>query len=69
MAILKIAKMGHPILLQKAKEVDDPTDPKIKRKLFLTTIIATIIWVPVCLIIIFEVITISDINFYNKLRG
>ena len=30
MAILKIAKMGHPILLQKAKEVDDPTDPKIK---------------------------------------
>ena len=30
MAILKIAKMGHPILLQKAKKVDDPTDPKIK---------------------------------------
>ena len=30
MAILKIAKMGHPILLQKAKKVDDPTDPIIK---------------------------------------
>ena len=31
MAILKIAKMGHPLLLQKAKEVDDPTSPKIKK--------------------------------------
>ncbi len=30
MAILKIAKMGHPILLKKAKKVEDPTDPKIK---------------------------------------
>tara|TARA_B100000686_G_scaffold342408_1_gene421516 strand:- start:25620 stop:26141 length:522 start_codon:yes stop_codon:yes gene_type:complete len=30
MAILKIAKMGHPILLEKAKKVDDPTSPKIK---------------------------------------
>lgn len=31
MAILKIAKMGHPLLLQKAKEVDDPTSPQIKQ--------------------------------------
>jgi peptide deformylase len=31
MAILKIAKMGHPLLLQKAKEVSDPTSPEIKK--------------------------------------
>tara|TARA_B110000914_G_scaffold132184_1_gene115508 strand:- start:606 stop:1115 length:510 start_codon:yes stop_codon:yes gene_type:complete len=31
MAILKIAKMGHPLLLQKAKEVNDPTSPEIKK--------------------------------------
>tara|TARA_B110000008_G_scaffold239024_1_gene245552 strand:+ start:61 stop:570 length:510 start_codon:yes stop_codon:yes gene_type:complete len=31
MAILKIAKMGHPILLQKAKEVNDPTSPEIEK--------------------------------------
>jgi peptide deformylase len=31
MAILKIAKMGHPILLKKAQKVDDPTSPDIKR--------------------------------------
>ena len=30
MAILKIAKMGHPILSKKAKIVDDPTDKKIR---------------------------------------
>jgi peptide deformylase len=31
MAILKIAKMGHPLLLQKAKKVSDPTSPEIKK--------------------------------------
>ena len=31
MAILKIAKMGHPVLLKKAKKVEDPTAPKIKK--------------------------------------
>lgn len=31
MAILKIARMGHPILLARAAEVDDPTDPEIHR--------------------------------------
>ncbi|MBT4711778.1 MAG: peptide deformylase [Alphaproteobacteria bacterium] len=31
MAILKIARMGHPVLLQKAEEVPDPTAPEIKQ--------------------------------------
>jgi peptide deformylase len=31
MAILKIARMGHPILLRRAAEVPDPTDPEIRR--------------------------------------
>jgi peptide deformylase len=31
MAILKIAKMGHPVLRQRAAEVPDPTAPEIKR--------------------------------------
>jgi peptide deformylase len=31
MAILKIARMGHPVLLQKAAPVDDPTSPEIRR--------------------------------------
>ena len=30
MAILKIAKMGHPVLRQPAEAVDDPTTPEIK---------------------------------------
>ncbi len=31
MAILKIARMGHPVLLQKAEPVADPTAPEIRR--------------------------------------
>ena len=31
MAILKIARMGHPVLRQRAAEIPDPTSPDIKR--------------------------------------
>ena len=31
MAILKIARMGHPVLRRRADEVTDPTAPEIKR--------------------------------------
>ncbi len=31
MAILKIARMGHPVLLQRAESVPDPTAPEIRR--------------------------------------
>ena len=31
MAILKIARMGHPVLLGRAEPVADPTDPEIRR--------------------------------------
>jgi peptide deformylase len=31
MAILKIARMGHPVLLQRAEPVADPGDPEIRR--------------------------------------
>ena len=31
MAVLRIAKMGNPILLQKAASVEDPTAPEIRR--------------------------------------
>lgn len=31
MALLKIARMGHPVLLARAKEVEDPTSPEIRR--------------------------------------
>ncbi|MEC7537606.1 MAG: peptide deformylase, partial [Pseudomonadota bacterium] len=31
MAILKIAKMGHPVLRRPAEEVVDPTAPEIRR--------------------------------------
>lgn len=31
MAILKIARMGHPVLLRRADPIDDPTSPEIRR--------------------------------------
>ena len=31
MAILKIARMGHPVLLRRAVPVPDPTDPEVRR--------------------------------------
>ena len=31
MAILKIARMGHPVLIQRAEPVADPTAPEIRR--------------------------------------
>ena len=31
MAILKIARMGHPVLLREAEQVPDPTAPEIRR--------------------------------------
>ena len=31
MAILKIARMGHPVLARRAAEVADPTAPEIRR--------------------------------------
>ena len=31
MALLKIARMGHPVLLRRAKPVADPTDPEMRR--------------------------------------
>ncbi len=31
MAILKIARMGHPVLLERAAPVEDPSDPEIRR--------------------------------------
>ena len=31
MAILKIARMGHPVLLQRAAPVEDPSSPEIRR--------------------------------------
>ena len=31
MAVLRIAKMGNPVLLQKAAPVEDPTAPEIRR--------------------------------------
>lgn len=45
-----------------------PTNPQLKTKILWTTLITFLIWIPLCFVIVFEIVSISDINFYNKLR-
>ena len=42
-----------------------PVDSQIKRKFILTTIIATVLWVIVCAIIIFDLIDWRTFAFYK----
>ena len=66
---LKIKTQNEQGTIAQGTPPSAPTNPNVKTKMLLTTVIATLIWLPVCSIIIFEIITISDVNFYNKLRG
>ena len=44
-----------------------PENPNLKRKIILTTFIAFIVWSPLCVIIVFELITMKDLDFYGFL--
>ncbi|MEE2774564.1 MAG: DUF1467 family protein [Pseudomonadota bacterium] len=45
-----------------------PENPKIKTKMLWVTFISAIIWIPIFLIIVFELVTISDLNFFETFR-
>ncbi len=44
-----------------------PVDPKLGKKVKWVTVFATIVWGILCAIIISGVITIEDIDFFNRL--
>jgi predicted secreted protein len=44
-----------------------PTDPRLKRKLRWTTGIATVIWAVLCAIILSDLITVADMDFFNRM--
>ena len=44
-----------------------PTDPRLKRKLWWTTGIATVIWAVLCAIILSDLITVADMDFFNRM--
>ena len=65
---LKIKTQNDQGTITQGTPASAPINPNVKTKMFWTTVITTLIWFPVCSIIIFEIVTISDINFYNMLR-
>ncbi|MHA1128208.1 MAG: DUF1467 family protein [Alphaproteobacteria bacterium] len=44
-----------------------PVDPMIKKKMFWVTVVTFVLWVPLCWFIISGILTIEDIDFYNRL--
>ena len=46
-----------------------PENPQLKRKMIWVSIVTLIIWIPLCLVIISGVFSISDLDFYGKLRS
>ncbi len=44
-----------------------PVDPMLKNKLIWVSIAAVSIWAPICAIIISNVFTIEDLDFFNRL--
>lgn len=43
-----------------------PANPRMKRKFAITTLIAIVIWVPLCLAIIYGYITADTMNLYKR---
>lgn len=45
-----------------------PADPRIKRKMILTTMIGSAIWAVVAYVILSGKVTLADIDWFNRLR-
>ncbi len=45
-----------------------PVNPQIRKKMKWVTIISILLWIPICLIIYFGVISIEDIDVFNRLN-
>ncbi|WP_394197056.1 DUF1467 family protein [Litoreibacter albidus] len=43
-----------------------PSNPQMKRKFAITTMIAVVIWVPMCLAIIYGYINADSMNLYKR---
>ncbi len=45
-----------------------PEDPMIKKKFFWVTVVTVILWVPLCLFIVYGPLTIQDLDFYGRMN-
>ncbi|MEM9047784.1 MAG: DUF1467 family protein [Pseudomonadota bacterium] len=44
-----------------------PVEPMIRRKIIVTTIAATLIWAALCGVILSELITVADIDVFDRM--
>ncbi len=45
-----------------------PENPQVKKKMIWVSLITLILWVPICLVIMSGVISITDLDLYGRLR-
>lgn len=46
-----------------------PDNPQVKKKMIWVSAITFILWIPICLIIMSGIVSISDLDFYGRLRS
>lgn len=65
-----------PLRIQSQDEAGDvvpgtpgsaPSDPKLKKKFFWVTVVATIVFIPIATTIMSGWITVEDIDFFNRM--
>ena len=67
-----------PLRMQSQEEAGDvvpgtpasaPADPKLRKKFFWVTVVTVVLWVPLVWVIMSELITVEDIDFFGRMRG
>lgn len=46
-----------------------PADPMIKKKIKWVTLVTILLWVPLCAIILLEIVTVADIDFFDRMSS
>ena len=63
---MNVMAQGEAGKIVKGTPASAPVDPRLVRKFKLTTLTAFLIWIPVSAIILSGLITIEDIDFFNR---
>ena len=66
---LKLKTQGEVGSIADGTPLSAPENPQVKKKMIWVSFITFILWIPICLIIISGIISISDLDFYGRLRS
>lgn len=62
---LRMVSQGEAGDVVKGTMASAPSDPKMKRRFLITSVIAFVIWVPLCAAIIYGYLTVEMFNLYK----